>query len=439
MNKDKFELVIGLEVHVQPNTKSKMFCGCSAEIFGAKPNSHVCPTCLGLPGALPVPNKVAIEQLIKLGHAFSCTINLNSKFDRKHYYYPDLPKGYQISQYDKPFCIGGKVVLENNREIRITRIHMEEDTGKLSHVENKTLIDYNRSGMPLIELVTEPDFKSLQDLDNFTRELRLILRHLNISDADMEKGQLRLEANVSVRKVGEVDLPNYKVELKNINSFKFMLKAIEFEFKRQSEILESGKMPAQETRGWNENKNQTFSQRTKETADDYRYFPEPDIPPILLKQSYVDSLASCVGNLPLVKREKLKNEYGLSEHEIAVLISDIELLNHFYKLIKLAEEIKVKDIAKKLVNSKESQKLSTQEFFELLKNEKSEIISNIEELKEIIAKVVAENQKAFDDYKSGNKNSIQFLVGKVMQQTKGKADATVVIKIIKDLNGNSSN
>ncbi|MDA1337801.1 MAG: Asp-tRNA(Asn)/Glu-tRNA(Gln) amidotransferase subunit GatB [bacterium] len=434
-----YELVIGLEVHIQPNTKSKMFCSCSADIFAAKPNSHTCPTCLGLPGALPVPNKMAIEQLIKLGFAFGCNINLNSKFDRKHYYYPDLPKGYQISQYDKPFCVGGKVVLEGGKEIRITRIHMEEDTGKLSHVENKTLVDYNRSGMPLIELVTEPDFKSLQDLDIFTRELRLILRHLNISDADMEKGQLRLEANVSVRKIGEVNLPNYKVELKNINSFKFMLKAIEFEFKRQSEILESGKTPAQETRGWNENKNETFLQRTKETADDYRYFPEPDIPPILLKQSYVDSLAKCVDDLPIIKRERLKNELGLSEHEINVFINDLGLLKHFYELIKLSEIVNAKDIAKKLVNSKESQKLSAQEFFDLLKNEKSSVITNIDELKEIIKTVITENQKAYEDFKNGNENSIQFLVGQVMKKTKGKADAGVVINIIKGLNGNSLN
>ncbi len=434
MNKDKFELVIGLEVHIQPNTKSKMFCNCSADIFGAKPNSHTCPTCLGLPGALPVPNKMAIEQLIKLGFAFGCTINLNSKFDRKHYYYPDLPKGYQISQYDKPFCVGGNVVLEPGNEIRITRIHMEEDTGKLSHVANKTLVDYNRSGMPLIELVTEPDFKSLQDLDIFTRELRLILRHLNISDADMEKGQLRLEANVSVRKVGEVDLPNYKVELKNINSFKFMLKAIEFEFKRQSEILENGQIPAQETRGWNENKNQTFLQRTKESADDYRYFPEPDIPPILLEQSYLDSLAKCVEDLPQKQRNKLK-KYTLSEHEITVLINDIELLKHFYELLHCSWDIDAKDIAKKLVNSKESQKLSVQEFFELLKNEKSEIISDTEELKAIIKEVIAENQKAFEDYKNGNQNSIQFLVGQVMKKTKGKANAGFVLQIIEDPDG----
>ena len=434
-----YELVIGLEVHIQPNTKTKMFCNCSADIFGAKPNSHTCPTCLGLPGALPVPNKIAIEQLIKLGFAFGCTINLSSKFDRKHYYYPDLPKGYQISQYDKPFCMHGNVVLERGKDIRITRIHMEEDTGKLSHVGNKTLVDYNRSGMPLIELVTEPDFKLLEDLDSFTRELRLILRHLNISDADMEKGQLRLEANVSVRKVGRIDLPNYKVELKNINSFKFMLKAIEFEFKRQSEILESGETPAQETRGWNENKNETFLQRTKETADDYRYFPEPDIPPILLEQSYVDSLASCVDDLPIIKREKLKNELGLSEHEINVFINDLGLLKHFYELIKLSEEINAKDIAKKLVNSKESQTLGTQQFFELLKSEKSEVISDTDELEIIIKQLISENQKAYEDYKNGNANSIQFLVGQVMRQTKGKADAGVVINIIKGLNANSIN
>jgi len=428
----KYELVIGLEVHLQPNTKTKMFCSCSADIFGAKPNSHVCPICLGLPGALPVPNKMAIEQLIKLGHAFGCEINLESKFDRKHYYYPDLPKGYQISQFDQPFCIGGNVKLENGNKIQITRIHMEEDTGKLSHVGGKTLVDYNRSGMPLIELVTEPDFKNLEDLDSFTRELRLILRHLNISDADMEKGQLRLEANVSVREVGKTNLPSYKVELKNINSFKYMLKAIDFEFKRQSEILKSGQTPVQETRGWNENKNETFSQRIKETADDYRYFPEPDIPPILLDQAYVEELSECIENLPAKLRLKLKQEYKLSEHEITVLVSNLELLKKFNLLIENSKEIDAKTIAKKLVNSKESQGLSVEEFFKQIKKEKSEVMSDQNELKEIIEKVIAENQKAYDDYKNGNENSIQFLVGQVMRQTKGKADAGVVINIIKN-------
>jgi len=428
----KYELVIGLEVHLQPNTKTKMFCSCSADIFGAKPNSHVCPICLGLPGALPVPNKMAIEQLIKLGHAFGCEINLESKFDRKHYYYPDLPKGYQISQFDQPFCIGGNVKLENGNKIQITRIHMEEDTGKLSHVGGKTLVDYNRSGMPLIELVTEPDFKNLEDLDSFTRELRLILRHLNISDADMEKGQLRLEANVSVREVGKTNLPSYKVELKNINSFKYMLKAIDFEFKRQSEILKSGQTPVQETRGWNENKNETFSQRIKETADDYRYFPEPDIPPILLDQAYVEELSECIENLPAKLRLKLKQEYKLSEHEITVLVSDLELLKKFNLLIENSKEIDAKTIAKKLVNSKESQGLSVEEFFKQIKKEKSEVMSDQNELKEIIEKVIAENQKAYEDYKNGNENSIQFLVGQVMRQTKGKADAGVVINIIKN-------
>jgi len=428
----KYELVIGLEVHIQPKTKSKMFCNCSANIFAAEPNSHVCPTCLGLPGALPVPNKVAIEQLIKLGHAFNCRFNLNSKFDRKHYYYPDLPKGYQISQYDKPFCVEGKVVLENNHEIRITRIHMEEDTGKLSHVKNKSLIDYNRSGMPLIELVTEPDFHQVQDLDIFTRELRLILRHLDISDANMEQGQLRLEANVSVRKVGDVDLPNYKVELKNINSFKYMIKAIEFEFKRQVKILESGGALVQETRGWNENKNETFSQRIKETVDDYRYFPEPDIPPITLEQSYIDKLASCVENLPSVKREKLKNEYGLSEHEITVLISDLDLINYFNKLVNFNSKVSAKKIAKKLVNSKNALKLSLEEFFIQLENEEKNIVSDKAKLEKIVEQVIKENKKAFEDYKNGNENSIQFLIGQVMKQTKGKADAKIVVKIIKD-------
>src|SRR3989344_4595005 len=274
-----FTPVIGLEIHVELSTKSKMFCGCPADWFGTPANTLTCPVCLGLPGALPVANKQAIEWVIKLGLAMGCSINKLSKFDRKHYFYPDLPKGFQISQYDVPFCHDGSYdlldqSLQKLKTIRINRIHMEEDTGKLTHKHKKSYVDYNRSGVPLVEIVTEPDFEDSTQVKQFLEELHTIVQFLGISDCNMEEGSMRLEPNISVRRPDESELPSYKVEIKNINSFKFAKDAIDYEVERQIEILKKGETPVQETRGFDVKTHKTVSQRVKEEAQDYRYFPE---------------------------------------------------------------------------------------------------------------------------------------------------------------------
>src|SRR3990167_6357454 len=301
----KYEPVIGLEVHIELSTKSKMFCSCRADYFGAKPNTHTCPICLGLPGALPKPNLEAIKFTQKLGLALNCNAQLSSKFDRKNYFYPDLPKGFQISQYDLPFSTNGFLHIQTDviaKKIRITRAHLEEDTGKLTHAtvdgRRVTLIDFNRSSVPLVEIVSEPDIASSEEAKNYAQKLQRIVRYLGISDADMEKGSMRIEPNVSLRKAGERKLPAYKVELKNINSFKFAQSAIEYEIKRQSELLDRGEQPQQETRCWSEAKQATLSQRTKEFAHDYRYFPEPDLVPFILEKREIAKRKNEIGELP---------------------------------------------------------------------------------------------------------------------------------------------
>lgn len=427
-----YRLVLGLEVHMQPKTRTKMFCGCSADIWQAEPNTHTCPVCLGLPGALPVPNFEAIEKTLLLGAALNCTLNTNAKFDRKHYFYPDLPKGYQISQYKEPFCSNGTLELDSGNIIEIERIHLEEDAAKSFHEGNKTLIDFNKGGMPLMELVTKPVFTNVADAVDFTKKLQQLLRHLGISEADMEKGQMRLEPNISLRTKEmeeKNEFPKYKVEVKNINSFKFMEKVILYEIKRQREILESGGVPVQENRGYDENTGKTVSQRTKEEAHDYRYFPEPDIPPIVFEQEYLDNIKNNLPELPMETRRRLISNYGIKAESSRLLVDvyGYEMVEKFEALVK--RNLDPTKISNLLLNKKEYQSLDIEAFIKKL-DEETNTIGDDTLIKGIIKKVLEDSPKAVEDYKSGKEAAFQFLFGMVMKETKGKADPIVVKELL---------
>jgi aspartyl-tRNA(Asn)/glutamyl-tRNA(Gln) amidotransferase subunit B len=330
---DSWEVVIGMEVHVQPRTRSKMFCGCAVAPLNAAPNTHVCEICGGMPGVLPVINKAAVEACLKTALALECEIPLHTKFDRKNYMYPDLPKGYQISQYDLPMSING--ILEvDGRRVRIRRVHLEEDTGKLAHAGDslskawESYVDLNRAGVPLMEIVSEPDLRSADEARDYAMALQTLLRTIGASDAEMERGQMRAEPNVSIRRPGTEEL-GVKTELKNINSFRALHRAIQFEVKRQVELLESGGTVAQETRGWSEAEGRTFSQRSKEFAEDYRYFPEPDLPPLKLDRSWIESLRRALPELPGVRRARLISEYALPASDAAQIAADRALADLF--------------------------------------------------------------------------------------------------------------
>lgn len=418
----KYELVSGLEIHVELATASKMFCGCPADHFGKKPNTATCPVCLGLPGALPVPNKKAVEWTIMLGLALGGEIAEVSKFDRKHYFYPDLPKGYQISQYDQPLCLGGSI-----GDIRIHRVHLEEDTGKLIHQKDMTLVDFNRSGVPLVEIVTEPDIRSAEQAKEFLKKLHQIVRYLGISDADMEKGSMRLEPNISIRKVGETGLPPYKVEVKNINSFRFAVAAINYEIERQARILDEGKVPVQETRGWDEAKNATVSQRSKEEAADYRYFPEPDIPPMRFTKSQISNIQSQIGELPDEKAKRFQKEYGLESKDIVVLTESRKLADYYEECVRLGNVP-----AQKLANWIINKKVTIDDVLP------ADLVASILKAQEVVgvpadlvASVITENPKAVADYKAGKEQSLMYLMGQVKRHVP-KGDASQIIEMLKD-------
>jgi aspartyl-tRNA(Asn)/glutamyl-tRNA(Gln) amidotransferase subunit B len=471
---------IGLEIHIELNTKSKMFCGCPNNPEEHRPNINICPVCTAQPGALPVINKEAVKKTIKTGLALNCSVPQDSKFDRKNYFYPDLPKGYQISQYDMPLCQNGYLAVLD-KKIRIKRVHLEEDTGRLVHPEGAdfSLVDLNRAGVPLMELVTEPDIASSQEAKLFAEELHRILHYLAVSDADMEKGQMRVEVNISLSQTEELGT---KVEIKNLNSFRAVERGIEYERKRQQEILESGGKIIQETRGWDDVKGKTVSQREKEEAHDYRYFPEPDLPPLHFAQEDIQKIKSEIPELPQQKRERFKREYELEEKITEFFVKNKEFGNYFEKvvsefdpnlhhekllaLIKLSSNYLTTDLQNLLVGQSvaiNSDKfLITPENFSelinlindgkisskvakdilpemlLLGKDPSNIIdekglaqvSDAGEIEGAVKEVIRANSGVVADYQAGKQNAIQFLVGQVMQKTKGKANPQIAREIL---------
>jgi len=457
-----YTTIVGMEIHVELKTKAKMFCGCKNNPFHAeKPNIHTCPVCLGMPGGLPVPNKKAIDWTILLGLALGCDISLISKFDRKNYFYPDLAKGYQISQYDEPLCRNGKITISvqnpvtkqlYTKDIRIHRIHLEEDTGKLQHatIDNKkiTLVDFNRSGVPLVEIVTEADIRSGEEAKVFLKALHQIIRALDISDADMEKGSMRLEPNISVKvhdkplqsEILEIsELPKYKVEVKNINSFNYVKKAIEYETNRHISLLKHGEVPTQETRGWNENKNETFPQRRKEDADDYRYFPDPDIPPLHFTQAYIDVIRKKIGELPQDKARRFVDAYGLNEQQSALLIDDMMISDLFEKTVALAKEAKVSPVvvANWIINKKiDVTKVKSESLLADIVKATTVVELAEADIQEAIEKVVANQVKAVNEFKSGKTGVFMFLLGMTIKELKGQGNKEVIKSMLEKKLGN---
>jgi aspartyl-tRNA(Asn)/glutamyl-tRNA(Gln) amidotransferase subunit B len=364
-----------------------------------------------------------------IGLALNCKIANISKFDRKNYFYPDLAKGYQISQYDEPFCEKGFTTLSNGKKIGITRVHMEEDTGKLTHQGDSSLVDFNRSGVPLVEIVTEPDFENAKEVVEYLKKLQQIVRYLDVSNADMEEGNMRLEPNISLRAENETGLPKYKVEVKNINSFRFVEKAIEYEIIRQVEILDAKDIPTQETRGWNEIKNKTISQRSKEDAHDYRYFPEPDIPPLRFTDVQISKLKSQMPELPDAKFVRLQKEYGLSEYNSQLITKDRKTVDYFEKAVIDGKKFSVlaKDIANFIINQKiNPSNVMSAELIKRITAAKQTISISDDTLEKLIEKVIDSNTKAVEDYKKGKINVIMFLIGQVMKEAKQKLDTKII-------------
>ncbi|MDO8513680.1 MAG: Asp-tRNA(Asn)/Glu-tRNA(Gln) amidotransferase subunit GatB [bacterium] len=457
----KYEAVIGLEIHAELNTESKMFCSSKNDPFHSEPNKNICPVCMGLPGTLPVMNRKALDWVIMSGLAMNCQINKFSKWDRKNYYYPDLPKGYQISQYDLPLAYKGFLEV-GGKKIGITRIHLEEDTGKLIHPkgEDYSLVDFNRSGVPLMELVTEPDITTGLQAANFAQELQLILRTLGISKTNMEKGEMRVEVNISVREMGAQSFGT-KVEIKNLNSFMAVEKSVDFEIHRQTEILQKGGKIVQETRGWNEDKRLTFSQRAKETAMDYRYFPEPDLPPVEISQEWLSQIKSIIPELPAERRTRYKN-MGVPANYAEVLTSIGISGDYFDKVVRICKALNARSVANWIVQEEVNFQIKP-EFFgdlmqliddkkinvtigrEVLKRlnsspEKSPIkiveemdirtLNGANELIEIIDRILKTNSQAVNDCKKGKDMAIGYLVGQVMKETRGQADSIKTREII---------
>ena len=472
-----FEPVIGLEIHAQLLTDTKIFCGCSAK-FGAAPNTHVCPVCLGLPGALPVLNKQAVEFAVRAGIVLGCTIQNTSVFARKHYFYPDLPKGYQISQYEQPLASEGEVTCSSGTgtlAVRIIRVHLEEDAGKSLHEgfsesNRATYLDYNRSGVPLIEIVTYPDFRSSTEAADFFSWLRGMLRAVGVNDGNMEEGSLRCDANVSMRPVGSSIL-GVKVEVKNINSFRFLQRALEYEFQRQTDVLSNGGTVVQETRLWDSSSGLTLPMRSKEEAHDYRYFPEPDLPPLEVQEDWISHIRESLPELPDSRKERFVADYQLSEQDAIWLSGLAELADYFEKVaiasgnsksasnwvkgavsrylnehgvqigslrvdpLSLADLIKLVDAGRisgsvartvfdRMVVSGESAEM-------VVESEGLAQIDDTDVLEAAVRKVIDGNLNAVDNYRDGKTGILGFLVGQVMRETRGKANPRVVSELLK--------
>ncbi len=494
----KYQATIGLEIHLQLKTESKMFCSCANESWkisqnDLEPNTNICPVCTGQPGALPVANQSAIDMVVKAGLALNCKIAKYSKFDRKNYFYPDLPKGYQISQYDQPLCQQGYLNI-GNRRIGITRIHLEEDTAKSLHPvnENYSLIDFNRAGIPLMEMVTEPDIHNAQEAKKFAQSLQRIFRSLNISDADMEKSQMRCEVNISLASQGSTKLGT-KVEIKNLNSFKAVERSIEYEIQRQTKLLNQGKLVKQETRGWHDREQKTYLQRSKESAKDYRYFPEPDIPPLVIKASYINKIKAELPELPQNKLKRFQSEYGFNLSDAQILINQPGLANYTEqvvselqrwlvdldeidstnteewnnykrKLNKICANWLINKLSPILVRKNISFKelsITPENFAEfitliyknrlnskvavsllekmvktggdpsvILEEDGLHLIEDVSDLEPIIEQVIKENVTQVKQFRAGKTVILKFLIGQVMRLTQGKANPKMVEELL---------
>ena len=472
----EFEPVIGLEVHSQLKTRTKIFCSCSTR-FGADPNTHVCPVCLGMPGVLPVLNKTVVEFAMRMALATSCTITRQSRFARKNYFYPDLPKGYQISQYEFPIAENGHVIITledgTQKRIGITRIHMEEDAGKLIHdpQRGKSLVDYNRTGTPLIEIVSEPDIRSPEEAGAYLRQLRSILRYLDISDGNMEEGSFRCDANVSIRPKGETEFGT-RAELKNLNSFKYVEAAIAYEIKRQKAVIADGGKVVQETRLWDSAKNRSHSMRGKEEAHDYRYFPDPDLVPLEIDEAWIDTVRNTLPELPDARKERFVKDYDLPRYDAEVLTAARELADYFEDCARNVKTPKlvsnwVMGTLLGLLNSEgktiDQSPVSSAQLAELITLIETDVISGkiaktvfdemltsgkapkviVEEkglvqvtdasaIESVVDQVISANPSEVEKFKAGNAKLMGFFVGQVMRETKGKANPQMVNQLLKE-------
>ena len=472
MSRENYEVVVGLEVHAELSTKTKIFCSCPTE-FGAEPNTHVCPVCMAMPGALPVLNEKVVEYAVKAGLATNCTIAKESKNDRKNYFYPDLPKSYQISQFDKPLCEHGYVEIEEDgvkKKIGITRIHIEEDAGKLNHNEfsGGSLVDLNRAGVPLIEIVSEPDMRSAQEAESYLRKIKSILEYIEVSDCKMQEGSLRADVNVSVMKKGSNKFGT-RTEMKNMNSFRSIVRAIEYEIDRQIEVIENGGTIEQETLRWDDVSGKTFSMRDKEDAQDYRYFPEPDLIAIRLSDEYVENIRKNLPELPESRKQRYLTEYGLSEKDSRMLTASKYLSDLFEHTLAICQNPKavanwlLSDVSR-ILNEKELEpdqipftaehlakmiiliekgtissaigKKVLEELFENPKDPEEMVkekgwiqISDEGAIKEVVMKILENNPQSISDYKAGKDRALGFLVGQAMKETKGKANPQMLNKM----------